>query len=143
MPSITLRTSVAIAASKRADLEAFDAAGLCRAAGIVEQAIDAAEFLHRLADQGAHLFFDRDVGLAKDAMGAELLRQRLALGHAAAGDDDLRPFRDKNFRGPQPDAARRTGNHRNLAVEPSHVAPPAFLSLYSRLAGATQVMPAA
>ena len=125
MPSITLRTSVAIAAIEARHLEAFDAAGLCRAAGIVEQAIDSAELLHGLADQGAHLFFDGDVGLAKDAVGAESFRQRLAFRRAAAGDHDFRPFRDKNFRGPQPDAARRTGDHRNLAVEPCHVASPA------------------
>ena len=50
------------------DFEAFDAAGLRRPAGIVEQAIDAAEFLDRLADQRAHLVLDRDIGPAEDAM---------------------------------------------------------------------------
>ena len=79
MPSMTLRTSVAIAASKRVDLEPLDAAGLRRAAGIVEQAIDAAEFLDRQRDQRPHLLLDRDIGLAEDAVGAEFFGQRLAL----------------------------------------------------------------
>ena len=62
------------------DLEAFDAADLRRPAGIVEQAIDAAEFCHRLPDQRTHLVLDRDVGLEEDTVAAELFRQRLALG---------------------------------------------------------------
>jgi hypothetical protein len=53
------------------DLERFDAAGLGRAAGIVEQAIDTAELLDRLGDQRAHLLFGRDVGLTEDAGTAE------------------------------------------------------------------------
>ena len=121
MPSITLRTNVTIAASKRSDLEALDAAGLRRAAGIVEQAIDAAEFLDRQLDQRAHLLFDRDIGLAEDAVGAEFFGQRLALRHAAPGDDDLRAFGDEDLRGAQSDAACCPCDHRNLAVQPSHV----------------------
>ena len=121
------------------DLEAFDAAGLRRAAGIVEQAIDAAEFLDRHADQRAHLLFDRDVGLAEDAGGAELLGQRLALRHAASGDDDFRAFRDENLRGAQSDAACRAGDHRDLAVQPSHVVllvqAMLWVPVYPRLAG--------
>jgi len=37
------------------NVEAFDAARLRRAAGVVEQTIDAAEFSTALADQRAHL----------------------------------------------------------------------------------------
>jgi len=103
------------------DLEAFDAAGLGRAAGIVEQAIDAPEFLHRLADQFAHLVLDRDVGLAKDAGGAQFPGERLALRRAATGDDDFCAFGHEYFRGAQTDAAGRAGDHRDLAAEPSHV----------------------
>jgi hypothetical protein len=44
---MTLRTNVAIAASKRATFEPLNAAGLSRPAGIVEQAIDPAEFFDR------------------------------------------------------------------------------------------------
>ena len=106
------------------DLEAFDAAGLRRTAGVVEEAVDAAEFLDRKLDQRTHLLFDRDVGLAEDTAGAELLGQRLALRHAAPGDDDLRAFGDENLRGAQSDAARRPGDHRDLAVQPSHVVLP-------------------
>ena len=78
-------------------------------------------FSTAIADQRAHLFFDRDVGLAEDAGGAELFGQRLALRRAAAGDHDFCALRDKDFGGPLPDAAGRAGDHRNLAVKPSHV----------------------
>jgi len=84
MPSITLRTGV-----ETLDLEAFDAAGLRRTAGIVEQAVDAAEFLHRKPDQRLHLLFHGDIGLAKDASSAELSGQRLSLRRAAPGDHDF------------------------------------------------------
>ena len=124
MPSITLRTSVAIAGVEAGGLEALDAAGLRRAAGIVEQAVDAAEFLDRKLDQRAHLLFHHDVGLAEDAVGAELFGQRLAFRHAAPGDDDFRAFGDENLRGAQSDAACRPGDHRDLAVQPSHVVVP-------------------
>jgi len=105
------------------DLEAFDAAGLRRTSRIVEQAIDPAEFLHRKGDQRLHLLFHRDVGLAKDASGAELAGQRLALRRAASGDHDLCAFGGEQFCGAPSDAARRTGNHRNLAIQPPHVVP--------------------
>ena len=113
------------------DLEAFDAAGLRRTAGIVEQAIDTAEFLDRKRDQRLHLLFDRDVGLAKDASGAEFFGQRLAFRHATPGDHDFCAFGDENFRGVQPDAARRAGNDRNFAVQPSHVVSPCRYQLGS------------
>jgi hypothetical protein len=115
IPSMTLRSNVAIAASKRR-VEALDAAGLRRAAGVVEQAIDAAEFLHRLADQRSHFVLDRDIGAAEDAVGSELSGQRLALRHAAPGNDDFRAFRDEDFRGAQTDAAGRSGDDRDLAA---------------------------
>ena len=105
-------------------VETLDAAGLRRAAGIVEQAIDAAEFLDRQLDQRADLLVDHDVGLAKDAVGAELFRQRLALRHAAPGDDDFGAFGDENLGGAQSDAACRPGDHRDLAIQPSHVVLP-------------------
>ena len=94
----------------------FDAAGLRRAAGIVEQAIDPAEFFDRKRDQRAHLVLDRDIGLAEDAVGAELVRQRLAFRHAASGNDDFGTFGDEDFRRPQADAAGSTRDHRDLAV---------------------------
>ena len=103
------------------DLEAFDAAGLRRAAGIVEQAVDPAEFFDRQRDQRAHLVLDRDIGLAEDAVRAELFSQRLALRHAAPGDDDFGAFGNENFRSTQTNTARRAGDHRNLAVQPSHI----------------------
>jgi len=124
------------------NLEAFDAAGLRRAAGVVEQTIKAAEFLDRLPDQRAHLVFNRDIGLAEDAVGAEFAGQRLAFRRATSGNDDLRAFRDENLRGPQPDAACRASDHRNLAVQPSHVILLVFeqycVSSYSHPAGTTQ-----
>ncbi len=103
------------------NLQALDAAGLCRAAGIVEQAVDAAEFPDRLADQRAHLVLDGNIGLAEDAVGTELFGQCLALRRAPSGDDDLCAFGDENLRSAQPDAAGRAGDDRDLAVQPSHV----------------------
>jgi hypothetical protein len=98
------------------NVEPFDAAGLCRAACVVEQTIDAAEFFDRLGDQRAHLVLDRDVGLKEDAAGTELFGKRLAFRRAASGDDDLRAFRDEYLRGAQSDAAGRTGDDRDLAA---------------------------
>ena len=43
-------------------LESFDAAGLGRAAGIIEQAVDAAELVDGFTDQVADVGFDRDIG---------------------------------------------------------------------------------
>jgi hypothetical protein len=105
------------------DLEALDAAGLGRTTGVVEQAVDPAEFFDRKRDQRLHLFFDGDIGLAKDAGSAELFGQCLALGRAASGDDDPGAFGDENLRGVQPDAAGRACYHRDLAVQPSHFVP--------------------
>jgi hypothetical protein len=104
------------------NLEAFDAAGLRRAAGVVEQAIDAAESVDRGADQRLHLVFLRDIGFKEHAGRAELFGERLALRRAASGDHDLRAFRDEDFRRAQPDAAGGTGDDRDLAVQPPHVA---------------------
>jgi hypothetical protein len=111
------------------NLEAFDAAGLRRTAGIVEQAINAAEFLDRLTDQRAHLLLDGDIGLAEHTIGAEPFRQRLALPGAASGDDDPGAFGHENLRSAQPDAACRAGDNRDLAVQPSHVVLPVFAIL--------------
>jgi hypothetical protein len=68
---------------------------LRRAAGIVEQAIDAAELCRPQRNQRLHLRFHGDVGLAEDAGSAQLLCQRLALGHAASCNDDFGAFRDE------------------------------------------------
>ncbi len=119
MPSITLRGRHR--GVEADNLEALNATGLRRAAGVVEQTIKAAEFLDRLPDQRAHLAFNRDIGPAEDAVGAELAGQCLAFRHATTGDDYPGAFRDENLGGSQPDAARRAGDHRNLAVQPSHV----------------------
>jgi len=115
------------------DLEAFDATGLRRPAGVVEQAIDPAEFIDRECDQRTHLVFHRDVGLAENAGGAESFRQRLALGHAAPGDHDFCAFGHENLRCAQPDAARRPGNDRDLAIQPSHIVSPRQKSAFPLL----------
>ncbi|MET3220444.1 hypothetical protein ABIF35_001231 [Bradyrhizobium japonicum] len=82
------------------DLEALDAAGLRRPAGIVEQAIDPAEFVYRERDQRLHLRFDRHIGLAEDAIGPELLRQRLAFRYAPPRDHNFGTFGNEDFSGP-------------------------------------------
>ena len=105
-------------------VEPLDAAGLRRAAGIVEQAVDAAEFFDRQRDQRLHLRFHRDVGLAKDASSAEFLRQRLTLRRATPGNHDFCALGDEYFRGMQSDTAGRAGDYRDLAVQPSHVVIP-------------------
>src|SRR3954452_18188831 len=87
------------------DLEALDAAGLRRAAGIVEQAIDAAESIDRERNQRTHLLFHRYVGLPKNAASAELFRKPLAFGYATPGDHDFCALGHENLRGAQPDAA--------------------------------------
>jgi hypothetical protein len=80
------------------NLKPLDAAGLRRAAGVVEQAIDAAEFVDRGADQRAHLILLRDIGLKEHAAGAELFGERLALRRAAACDHDFRTLGDEDLR---------------------------------------------
>ena len=102
------------------DVEAFDAPGLRRPAGIVEQAVDPAEFLHRERDQRLHLRFDRHVGLPEDAGRTELFRQRLAFRDAPPCNHNFGTFGHEDFRGPQPDPARRSRDHRNLALKPAH-----------------------
>src|SRR5262245_14304533 len=106
------------------DLEAFDAAGLRRAARIVEQAIDLAELIDRQRNQRAHLVFLRDVGLAEDASRAELLGERLSFRNPAARDDDFRAFGNEYLRRAQPDAAGCARDHRDLAVQPTHFVSP-------------------
>jgi hypothetical protein len=103
------------------DLEALDAAGLRRSAGIVEQAIDLAELVHRKRDQRLHLRLDGHVGLTKDAGGAELGCECLAFGHAPTRDDDLRALGHEDFRRAQSDAAGGPRDHRDLAVQSCHV----------------------
>ncbi|MGY4413180.1 hypothetical protein ACVWW4_004916 [Bradyrhizobium sp. LB7.1] len=110
------------------DLEGFDATGLRRAAGIVEQAVDAAEFVHREPDQRLHLRFDRHIRLAEDASRPELLRQRLAFRYTPARDHNFGTFGNEDFRSPQPDPARRARDHRDLAIQPAH-----GMSLFSNL----------
>jgi hypothetical protein len=106
------------------DFETFDTTGLGRASGIVEKAIDAAEFFYCLGDQRAHLLLNRYIGLTEDTGRAELLRQRLAFSGATPGDDDFCAFGDKYLGRPQTNAAGRAGDHRNLAVKPSHMVLP-------------------
>src|SRR3954447_7253317 len=50
------------------DFQPFNAAGLCGPAGIIKQAIDAAEFLNRTADQRAHLLLDGDIGAPENTV---------------------------------------------------------------------------
>jgi hypothetical protein len=132
---MTLRTSV----DRRIEpigLQPLDAAGLGGTARIVEQAIDAAEFLDREADQRAHLVLDRDIGLTEDAGRAEFFGERVALRRAAAGDYDLCTLGHEYFGGSLPDAAGRAGNHRNLAVKPSHVMLPVLAAPLFQTSGA-------
>jgi hypothetical protein len=67
------------------------------------------------------LALDRNVGLAKDATRPRFRGERLALRHAAPGDDDFGALRDENLNSPQSDAAGGAGNDRDLAVQPSDV----------------------
>ncbi len=128
MPSITLRTSVAIAASKRSTSRPSMPPVCAGPPALLNRQSMRPNFSTESGDQRLHLRFHRDVGLAKDAVGAELFGQRLALRRAAPGDDDFRAFGDEYLRGAQSDAARRTGDHRYLAVQPSHVVPPVDIS---------------
>src|ERR1700684_1374966 len=61
-------------------LEAFDAAGLRRSAGIIKKAVDAAEAVHGFADQLVYVVFNGDVGATEDAGRPKLFGQGLALG---------------------------------------------------------------
>ena len=124
MPSITLRTSVAIAASKRSTSRPSMPPVCAGPPALLNRQSMRPNFSTASAISARICVFHRDVGLAKDAVGAELFGQRLALRRAAPGDDDFRAFGDEYFRGAQSDAARRAGDHRNLAVQPSHVVPP-------------------
>src|SRR3954452_17401572 len=103
------------------DFQPFNAAGLCGPAGIIKQAIDAAEFLNRTADQRAHLPLDGDIGAPENTVGAELFRESFAFRRAPPGDHDPGAFGNEYFRGAQTDAAGRAGDHSDLAVEPFHL----------------------
>jgi hypothetical protein len=109
------------------DRKPLDTARLCRAAGIVEQAIDPAECLDGMADQRLHLRFIGHVGLAKTAIGAEPGSQRSPLGRPTSCDHDFRALRDEDFRCPESNTAGRAGDDSNLVVETPHIAPHLFV----------------
>ena len=124
MPSMTLRTSVAIAASKRSTSSpsmppvCAGPPALLNRQSILPNFSTASAISARIWSSTVTSVW------RKTQAGAELFGQRLALRHAAAGDDDFRAFGDEDLRGAQSDAARRACDHRNLAVQPSHVVIP-------------------
>ena len=129
MPSITLRTSVAIAASKRATSRPSMPPVCAGPPALLNRQSMRPNFSTDSSISARICVFHGDVGLAEDAIGAELFGQRLALRRAASGDDDFGAFGDENLRGRKPDAARRAGDYRDLAVQPSHVVLPVLAML--------------
>jgi hypothetical protein len=57
---------------------------------------------------------------------AEPLCQRLTFRRATAGHDDFRALGNEDFRGTQSDAACRTCDHRDFAIQSSHLGRPPF-----------------
>ena len=143
MPSMTLRTRVAIAASKRSTSRpsmppvCAGPPALLNRQSILPNFSTASAISARICSSTVTSVW------RKMQAGTELLCQRLALRHAAAGDHDFRAFGDEYFRGPQADAARCARDHRNLAIQPSHGVFPLYrkfwsMPQYSRRAGTRQ-----
>ena len=97
-------------------IEAFDAAGLRRAAGVIEKAIDATELRHGLLDQRTYLVLTGDIGAAEDAVRPKFARQCLTFGHTPTCDGDPRAFADKNLGSAEPNPACRASDDRHFAA---------------------------
>src|ERR1700726_3228340 len=116
MPSITLRTRVAIAASKRA-ASSPSMRPVCAGPPALLNRQSIPPNFSTASAISARIWSSTVTSVwRKTQVGAELVRQRLAFRHAASGNDDFGTFGDEDFRRPQADAAGSTRDHRDLAV---------------------------
>ncbi len=125
------------------DGDGGDAAGRRRSAGVVEQHIEPAEGACGLADHALPVVLERGVGLHEAAVAAEPGCQRLALGLAAAGEDDLGAFLHEQLGRAGADAAGGPRDDRDLAVEHAHARFPLLPWLQRYYRSAAALKPAA
>ena len=91
-------------------------------AGVVDEAVDAAEARQRLRDHRLDVGFAGDVG--SDEADAEPPLERRAFGLAPGRGDDRRPLLDKDFRDSFADAAGRAGDDGDLSAQSAHARSP-------------------
>ena len=103
------------------DRDGGDAAGRRRTAGIVEHIVEAGpERLGGLGDQPFPVVLERGVGPHEAGAGPELGRQRLPFRLAPAGEHHLGALGDEQLGRARADAAGRTGDDSNFAVDHAH-----------------------
>ena len=86
-------------------------------AGIGEDDVELAEFLHALPDRGFGRGNVGGIGDDRERVRPKLLRGRIQRRLVAPGDDDARALRDEHARGRQPDAAVAAGDQRRLVLQ--------------------------
>ena len=104
------------------DIDLGDADHRRRHAGIVDQAVDAAEPFDGAPDHRLDIDLVRHVGA--DEAHPQPLLQRPAFLLPARGDDDLGPFLDKELGDFFADTARSAGDDGDFSIESAHSLPP-------------------
>ena len=95
------------------------------ARGVVDQDVGAAAVARRIREEGVHRGEVRQVHAVEAytaALGHDTVHHLLAARLASAAHHDVRALRGKLPRDADPDAAGRARDHRDLALEPVHVA---------------------
>ncbi len=98
----------------------LDAASRAGTAGVVEEAVEPPVTIDRGADQPPDVVLARDVGPDELGAGSERPGGRLALRLPASREDHGGALLDEQLGGALPHAARRSGDDRDLALEPAH-----------------------
>src|SRR6476660_8513478 len=129
MPSITLRTNVAIPASKRAASRP-SMPPVCAGPPALLNRQSMRPNFSTAWPISARICSSTVTSVWRNTQTApSLLASASPSERAAPGDDDPGAFGHENLRGEPPDAAVRAGDNRNLAVQPSHVVLPVLVIL--------------
>ena len=92
--------------------------------GVAEEDVQAAKVRGRQVDRRLELGQLRDITLRKTQRRTKAFFERPARQRLHVGSNDPRAFFDEQFGGRQPDARRRTGDDRDLALQTlNHVSP--------------------
>ena len=89
-------------------------------AGVVHEAVEAAEARDSVLDHGFDFRFDGDVGAKEAGGGAESLGESLASLFAATGEDHSRALGDEDLGGVSADSTGRAGDDGNFSFEWEH-----------------------
>ena len=92
-------------------------------AGVVEHDVEAAELGERARDERLDVGLGRDVRALEDALRARRARlfgRRFAAGRVQVGQNHMRAFAREQDRARHAHAARRPGDHGDLALQLAH-----------------------